>query len=37
MINVNGDVGQAPPELTKDAVRDHLKSIQERVEDTEEW
>ena len=31
VINVNGDVGQAPPELTKDAVRDHLKSIQERV------
>ena len=31
VINVSGDVGQAPPELTKEAVGAHLKSIEDRV------
>jgi len=31
VINVSGDVGQAPPELTKEAVEAHLKSIEDRV------
>jgi len=31
VVNVSGDVGQAPPELTKEAVAAHLKSIEERV------
>jgi len=31
IINVSGDVGQAPPELTKEAVGAHLKSIEDRV------
>ena len=31
VINVIGDVGQAPPELTKEAVGAHLKSIEDRV------
>ena len=26
VINVSGDVGQAPPELTKEAVGAHLKA-----------
>ena len=31
VVNVSGDVGQAPPELTKEAVGAHLKSIEDRV------